>query len=573
MGIPALYPEAVIQVENWLDSVDPALARRERDTEGKSIKEAIWWLEVPAADAHFRKVQLVLPFDFPLASPRILVSRDLWLAFPHVEPDGHVCLGVKLSPDDFRDPVRPVALALKQFEEFTELCKDAARCELEFFRERTTYWAKYCTHFVNPEAIAKPITRLYALIGRPVFSYQEIDVAIFKESSVAWAAHGLGSPADLAKRHRGITGTPEMAKALLLNMPDDYLWIPSRWPREFTELATLTSTLTSGKVDLHEWWLEQERGGAPYAFALLLQAGHIYAFRVLSRRSDSEQGFCIAPVSCTRADADWALARDHELGKLEARRAKHVVIIGCGSLGGAVSEILARAGIGRLTLVDNDLFWPENVSRHVLGLESVGRSKTEAVCTRLTRAVPGLNALPKFASASEMLLDAKNFEGAHCVVDLTGEQSVRLALAAHRLTHFPDALLVMGWMEPYGSAVHVVGICGKEKWPETDPAESHINIAKWPASTEVELPGCGSGFHPWGPADALQCAAFVAEKILQLMANDGAHSMVWSRIKAKSFFDTLPVKANIGNLVPDVGPAIQAVEISRSLAEAVNGSS
>ena len=44
-------------------------------------------------------------------------------------------------------------------------------------------------------------------------------------------------------------------------------------------------------------------------------------------------------------------------------RASHALVVGCGALGCAVVDILARAGIGRLTIVDRDIVERTNLQR------------------------------------------------------------------------------------------------------------------------------------------------------------------------------------------------------------------
>jgi len=44
----------------------------------------------------------------------------------------------------------------------------------------------------------------------------------------------------------------------------------------------------------------------------------------------------------------------------------HIAVIGLGSGGGAVADMLARAGVGKLTLVDPDKLETKNIQRHVL---------------------------------------------------------------------------------------------------------------------------------------------------------------------------------------------------------------
>ena len=60
---------------------------------------------------------------------------------------------------------------------------------------------------------------------------------------------------------------------------------------------------------------------------------------------------------------------------------KHLVLVGLGSVGGALATMAARAGVGRFTLIDLEVLAPENVGRHICDLGSCGRAKVEAVST------------------------------------------------------------------------------------------------------------------------------------------------------------------------------------------------
>lgn len=61
-----------------------------------------------------------------------------------------------------------------------------------------------------------------------------------------------------------------------------------------------------------------------------------------------------------------------------------VSIVGLGGLGGTVSEILARTGIGTLNLIDGDRFEASNLNRQFLSTyETMGQYKTEAAVKRI----------------------------------------------------------------------------------------------------------------------------------------------------------------------------------------------
>jgi len=62
----------------------------------------------------------------------------------------------------------------------------------------------------------------------------------------------------------------------------------------------------------------------------------------------------------------------------------HVAVVGLGAVGGYAVEGLARAGLGRLTLVDFDIVQPTNINRQIVALEStMGRPKAEAARERV----------------------------------------------------------------------------------------------------------------------------------------------------------------------------------------------
>lgn len=63
---------------------------------------------------------------------------------------------------------------------------------------------------------------------------------------------------------------------------------------------------------------------------------------------------------------------------------KHIFVAGLGGVGSYCVEALARAGIGRLTLIDHDVVAISNINRQLLALHSsIGRSKAELMQTRI----------------------------------------------------------------------------------------------------------------------------------------------------------------------------------------------
>ena len=86
-------------------------------------------------------------------------------------------------------------------------------------------------------------------------------------------------------------------------------------------------------------------------------------------------------------------------------QASSVTIVGLGAVGGHVVEGLARAGIGRLRLVDFDTVQPSNINRQILALDStIGRPKVEVALERVLdiNAFCDIEALQIFADEENM---------------------------------------------------------------------------------------------------------------------------------------------------------------------------
>jgi len=77
--------------------------------------------------------------------------------------------------------------------------------------------------------------------------------------------------------------------------------------------------------------------------------------------------------------------------KLKILEHSHVLVAGLGGVGGYAAELLCRAGIGELTLIDGDVIHPTNRNRQIIALaSSEGLSKAQAMASRLNDINPGI---------------------------------------------------------------------------------------------------------------------------------------------------------------------------------------
>jgi molybdopterin/thiamine biosynthesis adenylyltransferase len=118
--------------------------------------------------------------------------------------------------------------------------------------------------------------------------------------------------------------------------------------------------------------------------------------------------------------------------------AAHVAVVGCGATGAAAASLLARAGIGTLTLIDRDFVEPSNLQRQILfdesdALQSLPKAEaarrkialfnsTITVHPHITDLVPAN--IHELVAPAHLILDATdNFETRYLINDYAVQQS------------------------------------------------------------------------------------------------------------------------------------------------------
>jgi tRNA threonylcarbamoyladenosine dehydratase len=101
--------------------------------------------------------------------------------------------------------------------------------------------------------------------------------------------------------------------------------------------------------------------------------------------------------------------------KITALESKNILIVGLGGVGSYAAEFLARAGIGKMTIIDGDFVDPTNINRQLQALHSTrGMSKVELMKSRMEDINPDieLTTFEKFMEPEDMekLLVESNFD-------------------------------------------------------------------------------------------------------------------------------------------------------------------
>lgn len=91
---------------------------------------------------------------------------------------------------------------------------------------------------------------------------------------------------------------------------------------------------------------------------------------------------------------------------LSRLRAASVLVVGVGGVGSYAAEAVARAGVGKITLMDGDIVQPSNLNRQLVALTStLGRNKAEVMAERIRDIDPAteVTALGRFYEENDQL--------------------------------------------------------------------------------------------------------------------------------------------------------------------------
>lgn len=136
---------------------------------------------------------------------------------------------------------------------------------------------------------------------------------------------------------------------------------------------------------------------------------------------------------------DWKQRTRLLLGeeKMERLQQANVLVVGLGGVGAYAAEMICRAGVGRMTIVDADTVQPTNINRQLPALHStMGREKAEVLAARFKDINPDiqLTVLPVFLKDDNIpeLLDAARYDFVVDAIDTLAPKCYLIAEALKR---------------------------------------------------------------------------------------------------------------------------------------------
>jgi molybdopterin/thiamine biosynthesis adenylyltransferase len=169
-------------------------------------------------------------------------------------------------------------------------------------------------------------------------------------------------------------------------------------------------------------FLQKNADGDLLPFSVQQEAGQRFSLHI-AEVEEIALGHDLLPARYQRNRAMLSIQQQLSLLRSE------VAVFGCGGLGGYIIEELARLGVGRITVVDPDVFEEHNMNRQLLCTqELLGRKKVDAAVQRVAAINPAVRLRP-FDAAFGQNNSAEILQGVTVAADALDSIPVRLELA------------------------------------------------------------------------------------------------------------------------------------------------
>ncbi|WP_318470619.1 ThiF family adenylyltransferase [Photobacterium leiognathi] len=205
---------------------------------------------------------------------------------------------------------------------------------------------------------------------------------------------------------------------------------------------------------------------------------------------------------------------------------KRICIVGCGTVGGYLSQGLVQSGAGtgkgEVCFYDNDTLQPGNLSRHILGTMYLGERKSDALKHYFLQQglITNVKARGEFSKS-----DIAN--GWDLIIDATGNQGFSLLLAkwhSERDKSLRELILVHSWVSGFGHQAKALINDGSSACYAClfDYSQS-LSRDRYPSfnpKNEPDVGGlfkrtCGESHLPFGPEASMVAAALAMRLIKQ----------------------------------------------------------
>ncbi len=255
----------------------------------------------------------------------------------------------------------------------------------------------------------------------------------------------------------------------------------------------------------------------------------------------------VYPMNSIRMDDKYIAERNSPGSPTLA--GKHIAVIGCGTIGGFLSELLVKAGAGlesgALALIDPDILLPQNIGRHHLGLNHALQYKANALQEELSNSAPTAQIKSHPVRAED--IDLTQFD---LVINATGEEALGHYLTRKSVDTGKFVPTLSVWIEGPGIAVRALlqdsPTAACTRCLADSQRTPRYPVTNEPIPTELAGHGCESLYVPFPAHVSVQAACLGMEVVA-----------CWLTNKPSPRLRTKMTRSGFSSATPDIDPEHQ----------------
>ena len=480
---------------------------------------------------------LCIDEDFPLSSPTIFIDEKYYCRWPHVEERGKLCLFEQSTVFD-QSNIEGVI-----FEWIKQACKLLTKSingsnTKDFRDEIQSYWLRCAENEYAGTVVSilqHPFTTRVVTV---CFENNIILLADDEEQAKCWFSNYSNS-----KKSQNLN----CFKSVLIDIGDNII-TPCKYPKTGDELLNLIKPLGIDIQD--EMQIAVEKRSSFFIFVMNVVAkssdcliatvqpwpcnkskirngfrteGAI-PLRILIKRLFTQK---LENTNLERADPIWIHGRGKN-PEVEELCKKNITIIGCGSIGSSVAELLLKSGVGEMNLIDFDTLSSANVSRHVLGMRSLNKSKSSELCSKFKQDYPHCQ-IRSWQNEWQKVEEVEKVLGASdLILELTANKySYQKLNEWHRNENKRRIPIIYGYTENNATAGLCLTIANKGGCIECALdkfGKYKFKITQWPPNQTHHEPGCGAEFVSYGAIELQQTTSLISKKAIDVLLRRPTHS-------------------------------------------------
>nr|WP_249186986.1 ThiF family adenylyltransferase [Pseudomonas sp. KB-10] len=383
--------------------------------------------------------------------PRILLTdlpKKLRPVAPHIGASGELCYAAKGTyVFDIHDPVRQNLALIKRAEQVLDaILQNKMQDDLaeEFF----AYWGEWFC-FIDVESAETGVLQVYTHKYREG-AYNDY----FLTDNLARTSKKLSV---LGGEFYEVNACVVLISTCAKPRPSQESWPPKN-------LGELIYWQRSLDKNIPRKILSQVQSGyrSAYLGCLIVIASPVYKYgfmvelppiemrKSLKRHSASYEHLYplkLIQVSIERVDDKYLTERN--MPGVRNLTGMKIAMVGCGTIGGYLSELLVKAGAGvsggKLTIIDPDTLGANNLGRHRLGFGQLNQFKAYALESELKRVMPSAEIEGIARDVRDVSLPELDL-----LIDATGDESLGYWIAEKYHKKLP---ILSVWIEGRGVAI------------------------------------------------------------------------------------------------------------------------